>query len=180
MTSNNGLNTKKRRISSHQVETESRDKVRMLINKTGNALYRDISERDYGIDAIVELFEDGSITGKIALLQIKGTVNKIIAMKTCEDFISCKITSSNIEYAFQSNIPVVLIYVSLAEEENFYYYILQSIGSIKLNDFRKKAGCGQKSITVRMPVKNCIIDDGIEKLFEDISSFYDWRDKDEK
>ena len=41
MTSNNGLNTKKRRISSHQVETESRDKVRMLINKTGNALYRD-------------------------------------------------------------------------------------------------------------------------------------------
>ena len=173
MTSNNGLNTKKIRIDSHQVETKSTDGVRMLINKTGNALYRDISERDYGIDAIVELFEDGSITGKISLLQVKGTANKIVPLKTCEDLISCEITSSNIEYAFQSNIPVVLIYVSLAEVEKFYYYIFESIGLIKLNDFRKKAGCGQKSITVRMPVKNCIIYDGIEKLFEDIASFYD-------
>lgn len=64
------------RNSNHVRETKSRDMVRGLINSfyaNGDALVREWAERDYGIDFVLELFEDGVPSGKIAFLQIKGT-----------------------------------------------------------------------------------------------------------
>ena len=116
---------KEKRIPPHIVETRSRDNIRSLIDRDGIALLRDLTERDYGIDAIMELFEDGCVTGKFALLQLKGKEHKIVPLKGSEE-ISCSISASNASYALQQNIPVILIYASLEEKENFYYIALQN------------------------------------------------------
>lgn len=87
----------KSRVNTHIIETRSKDHIRKVINSTGMALFRDITERDYGIDAIIELFDDGSPTGKIALVQIKGTEKNIVPLKR-SNAISCRISSSNACY----------------------------------------------------------------------------------
>lgn len=61
------------RIPANKIETKSRDKIRAIIDNNDNALFRELSERDYGIDAIIELFNNGFPTGKIALVQLKST-----------------------------------------------------------------------------------------------------------
>ena len=54
------------RISSHIIETKTRDYIRSVIDnyyENGDALFRELSERDYGIDGLIELFCDGDPTG---------------------------------------------------------------------------------------------------------------------
>lgn len=156
----------KNRISPHRIETQTCDIVRTIIDKDGVALYRDITGRDYGIDAIIEIFDDGRVTGKFALLQIKGKQRKIVPLKS--GVISCKITASNAEYAFQHNIPVVLVTTSLEEKENFYYVALQEVIT---KEHLRKIEAGQKEITVHIPVNSCIIENK-QGFFKLVESFY--------
>ena len=105
----------KSRISSHVIETKVRDSIRSRINSyysNGDALFRELSERDYGIDAVIEIFSDGVPTGKLTLVQIKGTEKTIQPLKT-KNCVSCRISSSNAMYALQKKIPVFLIYTTL-------------------------------------------------------------------
>ena len=51
------------RTHSHLIETKSKDCVRSRINNfkdNGDCLFRELSERDYGIDALIECFDDGN------------------------------------------------------------------------------------------------------------------------
>ena len=76
-----------KRASTHIIETKSTDIFRAKVNgfyQNGDALFRDITERDYGIDGLVELFEDGCPSGEIALVQIKGKEDTIIPLKKCK------------------------------------------------------------------------------------------------
>lgn len=64
------------RISSHLIEDKATNYVKMKIIdyfENGDAIYRDLSGRDYGIDGLVELFDNGNTTGKISFIQVKGT-----------------------------------------------------------------------------------------------------------
>ncbi len=158
---------KSQRITPHIVETRSRDNVRSLIDRDGTALLRDLTERDYGIDAIMELFDKGNVTGKFALLQLKGKEHKIIPLRNGTE-VSCQISASNASYAFQQNIPVILIYASLEEKENFYYIELQKALT---DDHLNKLENGQGSITIRIPVENCIAE-GMQPFFDIVNSFY--------
>ena len=159
---------KEKRIPPHIVETRSRDNIRSLIDRDGIALLRDLTERDYGIDAIMELFEDGCVTGKFALLQLKGKEHKIVPLKGSEE-ISCSISASNASYALQQNIPVILIYASLEEKENIYYIALQNaLTAAPLKKLEK----GQDSITVRIPICNCVAE-GMQPFFDIVNTFYE-------
>ena len=62
--------------STHVIETCVRSRIDGF-GDCGDYLYRELSERDYGVDAIIECFEDGIPTGKIGFLQIKGTSKEI-------------------------------------------------------------------------------------------------------
>ena len=110
------------RTSSHKIETRSRDIIRKRINEfdNGNALFRELSERDYGIDAVIEIFDNGNPTGKFALLQIKGTEKPIVNLKN-KPVVPCSISSPNAKYALQKIMPVMLIYVSLYKNSSIYY-----------------------------------------------------------
>ena len=159
---------KEKRITPHIVETRSRDNIRTLIDRDGVALLRDLTERDYGIDAIMELFDNGSVTGKFALLQLKGKEHKIVPLKEGTE-VSCSISASNASYALQQNIPVILIYASLEEKENFYYIALQNA----LTDAHlKKLERGQDSITIRIPIRNCVAE-GMGPFFDIVNAFYE-------
>ena len=47
---------KKSRILPHEIETVSKDIIRSIINQDRRGLFRELTERDYGIDAMVEAF----------------------------------------------------------------------------------------------------------------------------
>lgn len=151
------------RISSHKIETMVKDNVRKIIN-SGNCLFREVTERDYGVDAIIECFEEGKITGKIAFLQIKGKSGEIVSLKK-RPVISCTISTSNAKYALQKNIPVLLVHASLDSENMFYYAILQDL-QFDLNLLES-----QKNVTAHIPVANLISDD-TSHLVELINTYY--------
>lgn len=159
------------RIPTHVIETKSKDYIRNVIDsyyENGDALFREISERDYGIDALIELFDHGSPTGRLCLIQLKGTQNTIVPLKDGIN-ISCSISSSNAQYAQQNFIPVVLFYVSVKKPEYFYFTNLnEALENVNANVITQ-----QSSVTVHIPVTNNR--DNLDLLFRFISNFYDER-----
>lgn len=155
------------RISPHYIETKSKDCVRNRINEFGDKgdyLFRELSERDYGIDGLIECFEDGNPTGKIGLLQIKETDSLISPLKT-SNVISCGVSISNLFYVKQKRIPIIILYISLKEECPMYYADLRIISK----DFVYKVDA--KHVTIHIPYDNCIYDD-ITPLINIINSYY--------
>lgn len=157
------------RISSHVIETKTRDYIRSVIDnyyENGDALFRELSERDYGIDALIELFSNGDPTGQIALVQIKGTSNTIQPLKN-KNVVSCQISTSNAKYARQNNIPILLLYATITKPQGFYYIDINN--AVNNMDFSKIVE--QDSITIHIPIENNALED-LEPLFEKIRSFY--------
>ena len=104
----------------------------------------------------IELFAGDYPCGKIALVQLKSTQDSIKKNKRTDE-VSCTISTSNARYAFQSNIPVILIYISLSGT-GFYYVNIQEAIDIGNRKTKKKIEY-QKKITVKIPYSNNIIDD---------------------
>lgn len=118
------------RTKSHIIETNSGDYFKTIIDSlypNNDALVRQWTEKDYGIDFVVEFFNDGYPTGNIAYVQLKGTEEKIKKNKL-SDYVSCpNVSLCSLEYAKQDKIPFILIYVSLAEPKEFYFIDIQSL-----------------------------------------------------
>jgi hypothetical protein len=154
------------RVDSHKTETRSKDWLRSKINESDDALFRELSERDYGVDAVVELFFEKMPTGRIALLQIKSTETTIVPLKK-EPFVVCKISTSNAYYALQHNLAVFITYISLKKPVCCYYANLYD--SVKNIDREKLLN--QKYITVRMPQDQCFTESA-EAMINEIKAFY--------
>ena len=157
------------RKNPHRIESKSRDMVAMKIDysNSADALTRTLSERDYGIDLLVELFDNGIPTGKIAFLQIKGTQSKIEKLKNY-NFVSCPgISRSSLDYVKQNRIPFILIYASINNPMCFYYIDLQSCIATLINKLKPT----QKEISVRIPVSN-YVDQDLSKFFSLINQYY--------
>lgn len=160
------------RINSHKIETQSRDRIRMMINNYNDcdALFRELSERDYGIDFIVELFENDLPTGKISFNQLKST-NDIIKKNKFSNDISCKnISVSCLNYSRQNKIPVILIYYSLKDNNNFYFIDLQSVVNDEI--IKKARKNRNKTITIRIPLENNTNNGNLNNFFNLIDSYY--------
>lgn len=67
---------------------------------------------------MIEIIDDEKPTGMIALVQLQGTAD-VIRPNANGKFISCKISRSCALYSFQSNIPVILIYLGIRHKEFF-------------------------------------------------------------
>lgn len=158
------------RTSPHTIETKSHDLVRKEIHsfyRNGDALIREWSERDYGVDLILELFDEGVPTGKLAFLQVKGTEKDIEKLHKTNE-VSCKgVSISCLEYAKQKRIPFMLIYVSI-NAENFYFVDLQS----RTKFFQEANGKNKsKETTIRIPFDNQS-KTNLALLFEIVNSYY--------
>ena len=157
------MNNEVPRDNTHIIETKSKDYLRFQIDtyNDGMLLYRDITERDYGIDGLIEMFDNGKPTGKIAFIQIKGTQKILQPLIRTPNMISCTISSSNTYYAYQKNIPIILIYVSVSTD-NFYFLELNEIG-----DELKEIKGETKNVHIPITSK-----DNIEEICKIINKYY--------
>ena len=160
------------RERSHYIETKSKDYFRSLLDNydsNGNVLVREWTEKDYGVDFVVEFFDDGHPTGNIAYLQLKATENKI---KRSSDgsYVSCKdVTAGCLEYARQKKVPYILVYISLAEPREFYFVDVQSLDVEKAYIKAKNNITGKT--TIRIPSSN-FSDGDLMGFMELINKYY--------
>lgn len=166
------------RCKTHIIETNSRlifEKA--MASYVGNdavnvshAVFRQLTERDYGVDGQVELFDNDDMpTGRIAYIQLKGTAKSIEKLKRSEEVSCSGISRSNIAYCQQKNVPVMLVYISVCDED-YYFIDLQSVYKSTLNVIGDNA-----SGTIRIPLMNYSAN--IDKFFEIINHYYDVPEK---
>lgn len=131
----------------------------------GDLVFRELNERDYGVDGELEIFENGVVTGKMARIQLKGTDRVIGKLKTV-DAVSCPgVSKSSLGYCRSSNVPFILVYISKVDEK-FYYCDLQPI----CEDALQRVGDGG-SCAIRIPIENS--SDNMDELVRIISSYYE-------
>lgn len=161
------------RTKPHVIETNSKDYIRTKINsfyKNGDALVREWNERDYGIDLVIEFFQDGYPTGEMTYLQIKATEDTIIKNVRSND-VSCPgVSLSTLEYAKQKRIPFILIYISLKDPKEFYFIDIQSLNVEEL--YKKAKGNSTKKTTIKIPSINRS-DGDLTSLFQLIKKYFD-------
>ena len=141
------------RISSHKIADQAVNILRNVVtNYSGerkvSAIFREITGRDYGVDALIEVFENDNPTGKIAFVQVKGTGERILPLKRTPELIACKdVSMSSINYAFQTHIPMLLFYISVKERQIYYLKLQTEVDSLKINKKLKK-------IQLKIPISN--------------------------
>ncbi len=160
---------KRSKITSHEIGQDAENIIRQIIDQSHKAYFRNFTGRDYGLDAIVELFEDGCITGKFAFLQCKGKGEVIEQMARNNGYVSCNnISLSNMYYAEQENVLVLLAYASVKDKGMFYYINLSDV--LNEDTLNKIKRC-QKNFTIRIPASNNTRDN-LEGFFEIIDNYY--------
>lgn len=110
------------RTKNHQIDTLAVRRLLSTLNE--NWVIRDLSERDYGIDLMVEYFDGDKTTGKTAYFQVKGKGSKITILKdgtiSFYDF-----PVKTLLYAEQFPEPFFLVYLSTLKSEPIYFIWLQ-------------------------------------------------------
>ena len=116
----------KAKSDSHNISRRGVNQFKLIVDENDDTIFRTLSDTDYGIDGIIEFFQNENPTGKICYVQIKTTSKKIEKLKT-KNGVSCPgISESNTYYCKQNIIPVILIYNSLEDKGSFYYLRLNS------------------------------------------------------
>lgn len=118
------------RCKQHRIEDIAEGIVSLNIKQAGS-LYRKLPGRDYGIDGIIELFEDEQTTGKFILVQIKGSKTKY-GDDPEKTILSCTVRQTTFQYVRTSNLPVVLVAVDTSTK-TFYYGLLSELNVVNMN-----------------------------------------------
>lgn len=110
------------RSESHKIESAS---WRLLQEVApDNWIIREVSERDYGIDAYVEMCkENGEVTGDLISLQLKGVKRLKWDKKKDKDWYVSKspyIKPSTLAYWFNLPVPVFLLVADISERKIYF------------------------------------------------------------
>ncbi len=133
---------------------------------------RELTERDYGIDLMVEVFAPGlqdaggndafAATGSLFHIQIKGTKEELKPVKA--GTINYCINKKSLLYVERFSIPFFLFRVSVADPQEIYFLWIQryikDVMDVKTPFWREKKA---ESITVCIPQENKL-PDGITKI----------------
>lgn len=113
------------RVVQHEIDTEA---CKIVAGKFArNWEVRDLTGRDFGIDKIVERFENGYATSELLLLQIKGTEKEIDT-----DMPRFSLDTKALQYAEMFTTPFLLVFVSIINPEQCYYVWLQEYIRVRL------------------------------------------------
>ncbi|WP_174169327.1 DUF4365 domain-containing protein [Pseudoalteromonas sp. JC28] len=147
-------------------------------------IIRDLSERDYGIDVLIEyVTDDNEVTGKLAAIQLKSTSE--LSFNKDNEWRFYKVKPSTTDYWLNSNIPAFIFFVSededifflsvndyvkrnydrYLENENFYYGITPE-NRFSVKEFVEKYESVYASDVSEMALIN------INYLYEDFYSFF--------
>lgn len=109
-----------------QHEIDSRG-VTILQYRLGNEyIFRQITERDYGIDALIELTLNGDVLGKSMSIQIKST--KSVNWNANNQY-KMKIDNKTIHYWINGNNPIILFLVDVKEENAYFIDVRKQVRS---------------------------------------------------
>lgn len=134
------------RTNEHRVETESTNIIRDLI--VNEAIFRELSEKDYGIDGVLEFFDpDGKLNGTDVLVQIKGSRN--ISVRNGR-VLSPKINTSSILYWAKKKQSVFILFVDVTNKIIYF-----EDAKYLARRYAKKIA-SQKTITFRLEEKHKI------------------------
>lgn len=156
------------RINNHEIDTEA---CKVVVSKFDrNWEIRDITGRDFGIDKIVERFEDGYATSEMIMLQVKGTDKEI-------DYNNPRfsIDTKTLLYAEMFASPFLLVYCSVKDSNQCYYVWLQEYIRVRLN-FEKNNWRSQRTNTIYFPQKNILGTDYSAEHLLYISKFPKYKD----
>jgi len=147
------------RIKQHIIDTKAIKNV--LKHLPDEWVVRELTERDYGIDLFVEIFEkeglDGNnndqyiSTGYISHLQIKGTEKRILPRG---GYISYSIKKSFLQYAEKFAIPFFLFRVSNYNQKTYFIWIQRYISEVLDLEHPNWREGNTKSITIKIPKEN--------------------------
>ena len=164
------------RTETHITETRS---IKKLLNALPDAwVVRELTERDYGTDLVVELFglsHDNAgyyPTGATLNIQVKGTTKEAHILKN-KNVISFSLKTSFLEYALKFPIPFILVLVDLTKPntDGIYFLWIQRYVFDVLDEERQDwRESHQDTVTLKLPVENSL-PDNIAKL-ESIAYFY--------
>ncbi len=175
----------------HVVDTKA-------IKKTLNSIpdycvVRDLTERDYGIDLMVEIFEKNGedknghdtfdATGHVCYLQIKGTNTEINKNKN-SDTVSFSVEKKLLFYVEKLATPFILVRVCTLHTKEVVYFLwlqryISDILDTKHPNWRTDET--KETYTVRIPIKNSL-PDNFEKIkkvaarikyIEELSEFHE-------
>lgn len=152
------------RTCQHIIDTEA---VRYTLKHIPTHwVVRDLSERDYGIDLMIEVFAEAGVdkhghsvydaTGRVCYLQVKGTKKKLAIGQA--GTVQCKIDKKTLLYVEKFSTPFILLRVStLKGVKAAYYcwlqrYILEVLDK-ETPDWRADE---KSSFTVNIPRNNCL------------------------
>lgn len=133
---------------------------------------RELTERDYGIDLMVEIFAPGlkdakgkdafAATGSVFHIQIKGTEESLEPVRA--GTINYCIDKKSLSYVEKFSIPFLLFRVSVADPQKVYFlWIQRYIKDVMDRETPMWREDEEDSITVRIPPEN-LLPDGINKI----------------
>lgn len=112
-------------------------------------IVREITERDYGIDCYLEICENGFVTGKMIMIQLKSS--DTIKMRREGTFVSYNgLEPASFNYWNNMLVPVVFVYIDLDKATIFYSNVKEYIRE----NFSKFISENLK--TLRIPVSNVL------------------------
>lgn len=141
------------RTREHVIETESRRIVSALL-PADRFLERDQTERDYGIDLVVECFDAGEPSGLHLLLQVKGTDDP--APEDAGKSIPFDITVKRLARAERFVTPCLLVWCPVTVKPRRVWYVwIQEYVRVIL-DIDHPTWRQQETIRVHIPTDNVL------------------------
>lgn len=142
-----------KRTQQHRTETESLNQLQEHLGS--DWVFRDHSERDYGIDTHIEYFNGDLPTGLVLYGQLKGTTEILLEPTRLGGF-----PTKTANYANLFNIPFFVFYASLANKKIKFVWLQEYLRlNIKSEQLSK-----QESITIVFPEENDLNEAGKEKI----------------
>jgi hypothetical protein len=151
------------RTDAHRIDTLA---VRKVLSKLSpDWIVRDLSERDYGIDLMLEYYSNDKPTGQLVLFQVKGTSG---AVNFRGDVVKFQMQKHTLLYAERFPEPFFLVHTSTQIDTPIYFVWLQKYVTHRLDrnaaQWRVES---EESININIPVTNTF--DGAESKLINIS-----------
>ena len=155
------------RTQQHRVDTLAMKKVGIALGE--DLLIRSMEERDYGVDAMVELF-DGQSVGQMLFLQVKGTDSEIKPLVSNEGVVALGgFPRKTVLYAEQFVYPFIVAYTRVLEgatDPSPVYFLwlqrhIERVLDVQEPDWRSDA---QTTLTLHIPSKQIDPKEGLKKL----------------
>lgn len=110
------------RTPQHIIDEKGLSVLRLILPES--FIFRELSGRDYGIDALVEFTEKNNVIGKLASIQIK---SKRSVQWNKNNTFKMKISKSTMNYWLNNNNPVYLILVDINQHDAYFINVKKQI-----------------------------------------------------